>query len=174
MYLGLTHWKDPKMFCMLYIGITSYTTEKWLHLKWKRTAENVNAAAILWKIDQFILKTDELPFLEPESKPLKPLILQKISQKSSVMPYCHFLAPCYCWNTVILHNSSLDLFFNQNTTFLNIIANSRRTWHDDTTPNTRDKAAQKERQIINYLVTVLTGHPCSSGASESVMHSSSQ
>lgn len=56
----------------------------------KGTAENINAAAIMWKIDQLTLKADELPFLEPESSNLKPLILQKISQKSSVMPYCQF------------------------------------------------------------------------------------
>jgi len=32
------------------------------------------------------------------------------------------------------------------------------------TPNREDKAAQKEKLIINYLATVPTGHPCSSGA----------
>lgn len=35
MYLGLIHWKDPKVFSMLYIGITSSVTKMWLHLKGK-------------------------------------------------------------------------------------------------------------------------------------------
>lgn len=42
------------------------------------------------------------------------------------------------------------------------------------TPNREDKAAQKEKQIINYLATVPIGHPSSSGALQSPMHSSSQ
>lgn len=35
MYPGFTHWKDPKVFCMLYIGITSSAIKMWLHLKRK-------------------------------------------------------------------------------------------------------------------------------------------
>jgi len=41
----------------------------------KGRAENRNTAAMMYKIDQLILKADELSFLEPESEPLDPAYL---------------------------------------------------------------------------------------------------
>lgn len=84
----------------------------------KGRAENRNIAAMMWKKGRLILKADELSFLEPESEPLKPTYFTE-SQKKNLQwcPIIRFLALRYCWNTAILCNSSLDLFFHHNTIF---------------------------------------------------------
>jgi len=98
----------------------------------KGRAENRNIAAMMWKKGRLILKADELSFLEPESEPLKPTYFTESQKKtfSDALSSGFWLSITAetqrsCATALWICSFIIIPFFK------NIIANSRRTWHDD-------------------------------------------